>query len=122
MNEHMKKLVRMILVLCIGLLLPIGYISSYDETSVIYFPGLGHNYDGCHNDPDSITFTVSGTVNLTSSVGNSVDLGNEFTISATIQDFTEAAGQLISLGFSNQRGNNDQFDFAPAVSLKISGK
>lgn len=112
----MKKLAIMILVLFIGLLLPIGYI--YSETTLFNsFPGFGHNYNGCHG--DSIAFS-SGNVSLISSDGDTVSVGAKFTISVTIQDFADAAGQLITLGFSDQRSNNDQFGFEPGYTTDLS--
>lgn len=111
----MKKLAILILVLFIGLLLPLGFVTS-ETTFFNSFPGFGHNYDGCHG--DSIAFS-SGTVRLNSSDGDAVSVGATFTISVTIQDFTDAAGQLITLGFSDQRSNNGQFGFEPGYTTDL---
>jgi hypothetical protein len=118
----MKKLVKTLIFLFIGLLLPIGYIISYDTSTITSFAGLSHDDSGCHS--TSYTFSVNGTINLTSSAGNAVSVSSEFTISATIINFTEAASNSVSLGFSSERSSNNQFEFTPgylSVSVNSSG-
>ncbi len=119
----MKKLVKTIIIF-FGLLIPVGYISANNEGSVIVFPGLGHDYEGCHN--DQVTFSPSGTIELTASSGNTISPGSEFTISATISGFTEViAGDNATLGFSSSRSDNSEFVFTPnyegIVDIDASG-
>ena len=119
----MKRLAKILVILCIGLLLPLGFISSYDTSSVTTFSGQGHSFDGCHD--DTVTFSSVGIINLVSSAGNETNAGEEFTISATISGFTEAASQNVTMGFSSLRGHNDEFEFNPeyigTVTLDASG-
>lgn len=122
MSKYMKRLAKILVILCIGLLLPIGFIISYDTSSVTSFSGQGH-LEGCHD--DTVTFSSGGIINLVSSPGNEVNAGEEFTISATISGFTEAASQNVTMGFSSLRGHNDEFEFNPeyigTVTLDASG-
>ena len=123
MSKYMKRLAKILVILCIGLLLPIAFISSYDASSVTTFSGIGHSFGGCH--ADMVTFSSGGTINIVSSPGNEVNAGEDFTISATISGFTEAASQNVTMGFSSSRGDNDEFEFSPeyagTVSVDASG-
>jgi hypothetical protein len=114
----MKKLVKALILISIGFLLPISMTKSYSSSTISNFPGPGHTFDfGCHS--DSISF-VAGTVNLTSSKGNNVNAGDQFIISVNITGFTDAAGQLITLGFSSQRSDNNKFGFNPGFVADLS--
>jgi len=53
----MKKLAKILVFLFIGLLLPAGFISSFDASSVTSFSGMGHSFGTCHSD-GSLTFSV----------------------------------------------------------------
>jgi len=101
----------------------VQFITSYNSSSVEIFPGVGHNYGGCH--ADTLALSLGGSVNITLSKEGEVDGGSSITVSAAVQGFTEAAGQTIVLGFSATRGNNDKFIFDPGyigtVSVDSSG-
>lgn len=121
----MKKLTKLLryLTLATIFLLPIGYISSYNASSIESFPGLGHDYMGCHD--DTLALSLGGSVSLVLEEEGEITGGTTFDVVATITGFTEAAGQLVVLGFSSARGHNDNFDFEPgyngAVSVDPSG-
>ena len=122
MKKVMKRLLKY-LSLTIILFLPIGYISSFNAGSIESFPGLGHDYMGCHD--DTISLSSGGVVNLTLKEECEIEGGNIFVIIATIKGFSEAAGELVVLGFSSGRGHNEDFEFDPgyngAVLVNSSG-
>ncbi|UCC19658.1 MAG: hypothetical protein JSV62_16415 [Promethearchaeota archaeon] len=78
---------------------------------------------GCHD--DTISLSIDGTVDLTLKEDEDIIGGTTFEVIATIVGFSEAAGELVVLGFSSARGHNEYFEFDPgyngAVSVDSSG-
>ena len=116
----MKRLTRLLkyLILTVVLFLPIGYISSYNASSIESFPGLGHDYMGCHD--DTLFLSSGGTVNLALKEEGDIDGSSVFEVIATIEGFTEAAGESVVLGFSSGRGHNEDFEFDPGYNGNVS--
>lgn len=106
------------LIIISGLSLAFGYKSAFSA-----FEGEGTTFDGdgCHDStaPESPT----GNVEILSITGNSFDGGENFTISAKIINFSEAASQSVVFGFTG-RGDNSEFNFNISnidVDLDVDG-
>ena len=100
------SLTVLIIVLITGIALGNDGISGFDFESF-----QGDTHSGCHG---GTVHSVSGSLEIISLSGSTIEPNSNFILSVQIQGFTEANGEDTTIGFANGtpgRGNNDQFQF-----------
>jgi len=116
----MKRITKVLkyVTLLVLLFLPIIYITSYTG-SFDDFSGLTHTV-GCHS--DAVYLSLGGSVQLELEEDDEEDImgGSTFGVKATVEGFTEAAGETIVLGFASGRGDNENFEFEPGYKSTVT--
>ncbi len=106
-----SKLIKITFFLVV-LLIPIGVVLSNGDLFQGYVPG--HTGDGCHNPGYPGTNDISGNIELTSSIGQTVGPGESFTVEAKITGFDGPGGShTVALGFLDYKDSNGEFNIDP---------
>ena len=115
----MKNVLKKVFLLMIFLIMPIGLsLGLRNAATFVTFEGNGH-YASCHDD-DSASLSGSGAITLNLSAGVEIALGETFNVTIIVKTFTEAASGSITLGFSNERGDNTKFSYTPSNQTYIN--